>query len=131
MAKFNAPKRLVVEDFPQEQRPWIGKLFDQLNIFMEQVTRTLVQGIVLADNFKGLVVPLNVSINQSYPMKQNIVALKDRPSSVHIGYITPTDQSTMAAAFSVAWIYDNGVLSFRLIGLDASKSYKGTLIVLV
>lgn len=131
MAKFNAPKRLIVEDFPSEQRPWLGKLFDVLNVFMDQVTRTLTQGATIADNSKGLVVPIAIAANQTYPMTQNIAAIKDRPAAVYIGYIAPTDQSTMTAAFSVAWTYNNGVLSYKIIGLDTSKTYKGTLIVLV
>lgn len=131
MAKFNAPKRLIVEDFPAEQRAWIGKLFDPLNVFMEQVTRALTNGAVITDNFKAKVFDISISAAQTWPMVQNISDLKTRPSSVSVGYIAANDETDIVDAFSLAWSYNNGTLYYRIVGLDTGKAYKAKIIVLV
>ena len=132
MAKFNPPKKLVIEEFGAEQLPWIGKLVDPLNQFMTQVASAFTQGIVFSDNMKGLVIPLNIAIGQTYPMTFNAGALRERPISVHIGNVYPTDETAMTTpAFSVYWKYKDGTISYTMLGLNAAKAYKGNLLVIV
>lgn len=131
MAKFNPPKKLIIDEFGPEQKPWIGKLVDPLNNFMAQVATALTQGIVFGDNVKGVKIPLNIAISQTYPMVFNASSLKERPSSIHVGHVYPVDESTMTAAFSVSWSYKDGTIYYTLLGLDGGKAYKGTLIVSV
>jgi hypothetical protein len=131
MARFSAPKKFIVEDYPAEYRGVLSKMFQDLNQFMTQVTSAFTQGIVFVDNMKGLKIPLNIAVNQTYPMTFNASSLKERPVSLHIGSIQTTDESAISSAFSVAWAYKDGVISYTLIGLNAAKKYTGNLIVIV
>lgn len=131
MAKFSAPKRLVVEDFPAEQRSWMPKLLDPLNVFMGEVAQAFTKGIVLSDNFRGVIIEFSVVANQTYPLNFNLSSLKSRPNAVFIGSIAATDETSLSSPFSVVWSYDNGNLSYYFLGLDAAKQYSGKLIVLV
>jgi hypothetical protein len=131
MAKFNPPKKLIIDEFGPDQKPWIGKLVDPLNNFMAQVATALTQGIVFSDNTKSLTIPLNIAISQAYPMVFNASALKERPTSIHVARVYPVDESIMTAAFSVHWEYKDGTIYYTLLGLDGGKAYKGYLHVIV
>lgn len=131
MGKFYAPKKLLIEDFPAEQRSYLGKLLDPLNQFMQQVATALSQGLVFVDNFKAIKFSVNIAASQTYPLEYNLAALKDRPSAVIIGEVIRSDEAALSSAYSVHWKYDNGMLRYTLIGLDATKSHTVTILVLV
>lgn len=128
--KFQAPKKLVPDDYPKEFRSIALKLFTDLNQFMQNVGTILTQGIVLNDNVKSLKINLSIQTSQTYPIEQDLSSFKDRPTAVFIGEIRPTDETVPSSAFSVHWTFNNGLLSYTLIGLSSSKAYKGTLVVL-
>ena len=57
--KFQAPKKLIPDDYPKEFRSIALKLFTDLNQFMQNVGTILTQGIVLNDNVKSLKINLS------------------------------------------------------------------------
>jgi len=131
MSKFGAVKKIDINDMPSEQRSWIGKLLEPLNQFMTQTSTALTNGLVLADNNRMVKIDATIAVNQVYPMKYNLKALKSAPSMVLIGALRSTDGSTITDAFSVTWSYNDGILSYTLLGLNASSKYEITLLALL
>jgi hypothetical protein len=129
MSKINSTKKIVIEDFPADVRPWLRKLIDPLNRFLEQAYYALVQGLTVNDNLKGQVVTLSVATNQAYPMKF-AWNRNERPSAVWAANIVESTGGVVAP-FSVSWIYDNGTVKITLNGLDSAKEYTATIIGLV
>lgn len=129
MAKINSTKKLVIEDYPAEVRPWLRKLVDPLNRFLEQAYYALVQGLTTKDNLKAQTNSIKITTNQTYPIKF-AWALNERPTAVWAANVV---ESTGAVVdpFSVSWIYDNGTVKLTLNGLDSSKEYTATIIGLV
>lgn len=131
MAKFGAVKKIDINDMPSEQRSWIGKLLEPLNQFMTQTSTALTNGLVLADNNRTVKITTTIAANQVYPMTYNLKALKEKPSMVLIGALRTTDGTSISNAFSVTWSYNDGILSYTLLGLNASSKYEITLIALL
>jgi hypothetical protein len=131
MAKFNSIKKISTEDVPQEHRGWFGKVLEGLNPFIQQTVTALTNGLVLTDNNRAVKISCNVAANQSYPMEFNLRDLKGRPSVVLIGALRASDASVPSTAFSVHWTYNDGLLSYTFLGLNASKEYEITLIAMI
>ena len=129
MAKINSTKKLIIEDFPAEVRPWLKKLIDPLNRFLEQAYYALVQGLTTADNLKAQVNSFTVTTNQVYPIKF-AWKLNERPTAVWVANITESTGAAVAA-FSTSWVYDNGQVEVTLNGLSSSNEYNLKLIGLV
>jgi hypothetical protein len=72
-----------------------------------------------------------IAVNQVYPMEYNLKALKSAPSMVLIGALRTTDGTSISNAFSVTWSYNDGILSYTLLGLSASSKYEITLLALL
>jgi hypothetical protein len=129
--KFGAVKKIDINDMPSEQRSWIGKLLEPLNQFMTQTSTALTNGLVLADNNRMVKINATIAANQVYPMEYNLKALKSAPSMVLIGALRTTDGTSISNAFSVTWSYNDGILSYTLLGLSASSKYEITLLALL
>lgn len=127
--KFAPSKKILVEDMPEEQRGWIPALIDPINAFFEKASSVLAGGIIIADNSRALVKKVDIVANQTYPLSLNVSELKQRPVSVTIGEVVVVDSTTPTAAFSIHWNYNEGSLSYTLLGLTASKAYTVTLII--
>jgi hypothetical protein len=127
--KFSVSKKILLEDFPVEQRAWLNALLQPLNSFMEKVSDNLSGGLTIADNGRAIVKTVDVVANQTYPIKLNVQSIKGRPVSVVIGGLRVKDGTTPSAAYSVYWTYDEGTLSYTFLGLDSSKAYSITLVI--
>lgn len=121
MSKINSTKKLVLEDFPAEVRPWLKKLIEPLNRFLEQAYYALVQGLTTADNLKAQVNSYTVTTNQVYPIKY-AWKLNERPTAVWVANITESTGASVAA-FSTSWVYDNSQVEVTLNGLSSSSEY--------
>jgi hypothetical protein len=131
MAKFNSIKKISTEDIPQEHRGWFGKVLEGLNPFIQQTVTTLSNGIVLGDNNRSVKITATIGVNQIYPMNFNLRDLKARPSMVLIGSLRTIDGTAISNPFSLTWTYDDGTLSYTLLGLSASSKYEISLIALL
>jgi 16S rRNA U516 pseudouridylate synthase RsuA-like enzyme len=128
MAKISSTKKLVLEDYPAEVRPWLRKMIDPLNRFLEQAYFALVQGLTTKDNLKAQSNSVTVASGQTYPIK---VAwnLNERPTAVFVASIS---DSTGAAVqpYAMEWLFNNGQVEVTLTGLAANE-HKLTLLGLV
>jgi hypothetical protein len=130
--KISAVKRYILEDYPKETQSWLGKLIQPLNQFLEQAIAILQNGITVSDNVKSLKKELTIQVNQTYPIKL-AYTLNERPSFVLVGSLRE-DTGSPAAPTSAPypyWEYKEGNLEITMVGLDASKKYKLTLIAIV
>lgn len=129
MSKISSTKKIILEDLPAEVRPWMKKVVDILNRFLEQVYYALVQGLTIRDNLKGQVNDVTVSANQTYPL-EFAWKLNERPTAVWVANISDTT-GALVPAFSTSWVYDNGQVKVTLNGLTAANKYTLKLIGLV
>lgn len=129
--KFATTKTIVLEEFPSEVRGWLTKLVRPLNQFLEQVYKTLVNGITLRDNLKGQVDEISIGEQQVYPIK---LAWKqnEKPTAVLLGKLAENASAfSLLPAHSFQWNYNQGQLEIYFIGLDANTAYKATIVSLV
>lgn len=131
MAKFNSVKKLSVDEIPSEHRGWFGKVLEGLNPFIQQTSTALSNGLVLSDNSRTVKFTSTIAASQTWPMKFNLSSLKERPTAVMIGSLKSTDGFTIVATYCVHWTYDNGTLSYTILGLDSAHPYSATLIAII
>jgi hypothetical protein len=131
--KITTQKRFIAEEFPPEPRKWIGGLIQPQNAFNEQVAAALTQGLTFADNLKSRVYSVNVSAGQSWPIKL-AYPLNEKPTALIIGNLQENpleaDPSTLPAAMPT-FRMGTGTLDITIVGLDALKAYKLTLVAMV
>lgn len=121
MAKINSSKKLVLEDLPAEVRPWMKKVVEPLNRFLEQVYYALVNGLTITDNLKAQLSTSTVEPNQVYPIRI-AWTLNERPNAVLVASISD-DLGQAVPAYSMTWTYDSGVLKLTFNGLTAANKY--------
>ena len=127
MAKFSTIRRLVVEDYPKEVRPWLNKMIYILNPFLEQVYTALVNGLTYRDNAKAKIIPLNIYLAETDKLIK--WDLNERPTAVFIGKIEVTDGTHPTNQITMTWLYTQAdQLDIKFNGLDAAKEYRVTLI---
>ena len=127
MAKFNTIRRLVVEDYPKEVRPWLNKMIYILNPFLEQVYTSLVNGITIRDNTKGKILELTILPGETDKLLKWDV--NEKPTSVIIGQILKSDGAHPTNQITMTWLYtQNDQLEIKFNGLESSTKYRVTLI---
>ena len=119
MAKINSTKKIITEDFPAEVRPWLTKLIDPLNRFIEQAYYALVNGLTLKENIKSQTNAIVLDASQSYPVKLSW-NLNERPTLVLVASIQDTTGATVQP-YGLSWIFNNGQVEITLSGLAANK----------
>ena len=119
MAKINSTKKLVLEDYPTEVRPWLRKMIDPLNRFLEQAYFALVQGLTTKDNLKAQANAVTVASSQSYPIKISWT-LNERPTAVFVASIRDTTGAAVQP-YAMEWKFNNGQVEVRLTGLAANE----------
>ena len=119
MSKINSTKKVILEDFPADVRPWLTKLVDPLNRFLEQAYFALVNGLTLGDNIKSQTNTIVLDASQSYPVKLSWT-LNERPTLVLVASIQDTT-GAIVQPYGLSWIFNNGQVEITLSGLAANK----------
>lgn len=129
--KFSTTKTIVLEEFPAEVRSWLTKLINPLNQFLEQVYKTLVNGITLRDNMKSQVSDIKIGVQQAYPIKL-AWNLNEKPTACLLGAMAE-DVSAFSPLplHSFQWVFNQGQIEIYFTGLDTNKAYKATIVTLV
>jgi hypothetical protein len=128
MSKLPQVKKLLVEDF-LEQKDWISKLFQPLNLFMDGVLSILNRGLTIKENLQADIktVTLDRVPTEENPMNVQW-GLKYAPVSVHIGNIAKERFSSfnLAAAVNIQWLYDGqkGLRITNIVGLTPTGTDK-------
>ena len=147
MAQLPVIKQLQAQDFPTQQS-WIGSLLYVLNLFLGSVYAALNNGLTIAQNSIGAVVPYTITTAAaayyagnpttyatagsasvvSFPWKFNT-----KPALVMLGQLTDISSSPkpVTSAVSIDWSYSSGVIIINSIsGLTSTKTYSATFVVL-
>ena len=127
VAKFSTIRRLVVEDYPKEVRPWLNKMIYILNPFLEQTYSALVNGLTYRDNAKAQVIPLTIFTGETDKLLK--WDLNEKPTSVILGQITKKDGTHPTNQITMTWLYtQTNQLDIKFNGLDAAVEYRVTII---
>lgn len=121
MAKISSTKKFILEDFPAEIRPWLKKLLEPLNKFLEQVYYSLVQGLTLTDNMKSSMQTVKFTA-ETVPSVKVAWTLNEKPSAVFVAQMSD-DSGAVVPPYSVTWVYDQGQITVKLNGLTAASKY--------
>lgn len=122
-------RRILAENFTDV--PWMPKLAQPLNVFMEQTVSLLTKGLSFKDNFDGEV--FEFSTNGQYPIK--IAWTRPmKPRAVWIGSIARTtgEASTYTAAPFLVWRFneESQIEISDIIGLDDSNTVKYNILII-
>lgn len=138
MARLPEYKRLVVEDYPKEERPWLGKLFVPVNRFMLSVYQALNRQLTINDNFLGEIkrnvlvsadafpVSTGGGVKFRYALFEKFGSATPQPLSVIIGRIQENISTppTFTNAVTCDWDYSEGTIRIKNItGLTSGKNY--------
>lgn len=115
--KLNQLPNLRAEDFPSQQS-WIGKLFIQLNPFIQAVNNVFDQNIDFGTNIKSLTRLYNITSFQQFNFEWPF--LEQPPQEVTV--ISATKGST-PTILVLAWSYD---VSQRLITVTRMSEITST-----
>lgn len=127
MAKLSTIRRLVVEDYPNEVRSWLGKMIYILNPFLEQVYTALVGQLTYRDNLKAQVISLNILAGETDKLVR--WDLNEKPTSVVLGQILKKDLEHPTNQITLTWKYtQTGQIDIKFNGLDGSTEYIATII---
>lgn len=123
MAKLPQFKRIVREDF--KDQPWIEKLLQPLNRFMESVVSALNKQLTFKENMAAQVHEFDFTEdNITYPLKV-AWGLKTLPTDMIVTRVVVADGSNPSAAVWPLWSYDGTSINVsKFYGLDASTRYK-------
>ena len=127
--KILSNRRIILEDFPEEQRKWLPKLLSPLNQFLESTYAALNKNLTLEDNIRGKKFVFDIGAGTT-----TIEAKWDapeRPSLVLLGQVTTEAGDATALVIGIIWTYAAGSVSITLTGLDAGLGHKVNIIGIV
>lgn len=116
--KLSVTKKIPVEQLPSEVRGWFAQVAQPLNNALDQFVRALSSQLTIADNLKGQKFNLEISANQTYPLKL-AYNLNERPSA-YLVELLPADGSVATLTGRRIELI-NGQLQVTFTGLAAVK----------
>jgi hypothetical protein len=129
MAKLNSVKKIVVEDYSQENRELVQRLALTLNSFLDQTTVAINGGLTIRENQKAKIYA--VDLKAGVVSKTVAYSLNEKPTAVILANLTKSDTSAPSQPFCLSWRYSSEGLELTFIGLDGSTDHKATVIALV
>lgn len=128
--KLVSPKRIVVEDFPQEEQETISKLGFVINSVFEQIGQILTKNLTIADNLNEAIVPVQISVNSAgipFLRTQFKYTLVGQCQGLQV--ISATNQTNLAV-FPISQPFisfeqlPNGLINIKHVsGLQANNKY--------
>lgn len=117
------PRKLTVEDFPDEQS-WIGSLLQPLNDFFSQVYQGWNNGISIEENLHQELRDLKLVVDvKTFPFKVK-AKFNTYPKGVVVIYCQDTAGGAPTTAPWVSWTYSNGQIKItNITGLTVGKTY--------
>ena len=127
--KIAAAKKIIVEDFPAENRDLIKRLSGVLNQFLDQISQCVSNNLTLKDNIKGKVYTIFLAKNQTtYKLKWDV---NEKPTAVFIGQITKNNKEVVTDVYALSWLYNSGFIELTFLGLTVDTSYDATIVGIV
>lgn len=130
MAKLNVTKRIVAEDFEEEDQGLITKLAFTLNSFFEQVAFAFNKNITIEDNLNMEIKEVVITVNASgFPTTQaqfqSSLRTKVRGLLVLRAFNQTNPGTYPTSAPFISFEQNNNLLTIQHVtGLQAAESYK-------
>lgn len=134
MAKVGNLKRIVKEDFDQEDQPLIDKLAFSLNPFLEQVVSAFDKNLDF-DNLNQAFVTVDTEVNNLGVPKLKLELKSQLKTRVRgmlcVSAQNLTDTTFPTSAPFITYTVNNGIITFNNItGLPANKKFRLSLILI-
>jgi len=123
MGKVNAKQLLKVEDFPKEQRQWLGGMFYIVNRFINQVIGAVNSGIEFEENILGQEHDFNFEyVSDSVTLPLTVTwRLAKPPKSVQIVYATENGAPVIVLA-SWRFTQEQGVIFDQVVKVSSAPA---------
>lgn len=123
--KIQPLKRLLIEDFPDQDKTFLGNLFYIINQGFESVTTALNRNLTFEDNFKAQIKEIKVTA----PFTDAIFVKNDLNVPVRdviITNVTNLTDTTLLTAAPFLELDNNGeqLKIKNVVGLTAGKTYR-------
>lgn len=127
--KMVPSKKLIPEDFPNEERELIKRVSQVFNPFIDNVVQSLTNALTLRDNQKCQVYVFELAAATS--TIKLAWDLNEKPTALLIGQITKNNREAVTQAYNLAWMFVDGKIDAAFIGLDTGVKHEITLIGMV
>lgn len=126
MAKIQAVKKIIVEDFAADSRELIQRLASVLNPFLDQVITALSQRITFADNLRSKTYDIKLAEGVS----TMVVAweFNEKPTAVTIANLTKSNGQPPSQVFALSSQHSDRKITLTFLGLDAGTAHSATVI---
>lgn len=125
--KISAFKRLVKEDFEEDQQPLIEKLATVFNLFQEQVYSAFNNNITINENLAAMTANITIKVDalgQPVTSGQIKYTLKGRLSGAQVVSANSRDGSLLAGAPFIVYSITGDIITIKQItGLLPSVEY--------
>ena len=125
MGTIQSPKRIIVEDYPKENRSLVERLSGSINLFMDDVYRVISKNLNTYDNLNRELRTITVTVDSTGKPVQNLQfqnVLKTKLSGmivIRVFNALPTSQPFITFA------ENSGVVTIsNITGLTAGTSYQ-------
>lgn len=120
MAQIPPIKTIRQEEFPDEQRAWIGKLLQPLNLFLTITANSLNQSLTFGDNIQGQDFLLDFTYNSVADLPQSFRnSLPVRPRSL-VQVSALENENPVIIAFSWQLTSDNQIQIADIVKLTSA-----------
>ena len=128
--KFTSPKRIIVEDFPKEDRETVGKLGFVINSVFEQIGQMFTKNLNIADNLNEALVTIQITADfNGLPVQRNEFRYNLKGQCQGLQVISATNLTNVNAfpvnqPFITFEQLSTGLINIRHIsGLQANTGY--------
>ena len=122
--KILANRRIVLEEFPDEEQKWLPKLLSPLNAFLEAAYTAFAGRLTIEENLTGEKYQFKVqspaSGNSTLQARWEKI---NPPTVVLLGQVTTKAGLAPTAVVGIIWTYANKEISITLTGLAANTEY--------
>jgi len=130
VAKFNAPKRIRIEDFDEEFQELVGTLGFDINDFLERLFVVLNNGQLGFDNINRRVETVRVELDGSGDLVSQ-QKIRGKLNGKVLGLevikadnVDDPDNTFPTSAPWISWTYNNDIITItKITGLQASSKY--------
>lgn len=131
--KISGFKRLLKEDFPEDEQPLVDRLANAFNLFLEQIYYAFNNNISIRENLlaQTITVRLNVDASGKPNNAQIKYTLKTRPLGISVLSASNVSDSTplSGAPFVVFTLNGDIITMSQITGLIPNKNYDLTLVI--
>lgn len=131
--KITGFKRVIKEDFPQDEQPLIDRLSNALNSYLEQLYYAFNNNISIRENLLAQTVQLRLKVDANGKPDNNQLnyTLKTRPLGITVMAVyNMTDTTPLSGAPFVVFSISGSVINIsQITGLVPGKAYELTLVI--